>query len=272
MGRGGRHGRTAPAGRRAPIDSKRVARENRLARQRRATRIRVAAVIILVATVLVSSIALYRSTAFTIERIDVVGAARLTDDQVRALVALPEGSTLLRYPRAEIEERLVASPWIAEAQVSRDFPDGLRVRVVEREPVVLVDVGDALFWLVDREGTVLEQRTPDATDTMVIVRDLVEFEPIEGEVATSAALLNALKVLAGLSADLRGDVRAISAQSVDLTTLITNEDVEILVGSADDIARKDVVARGILEEQSGAVVYINVRTADRPTWRGLDLP
>jgi hypothetical protein len=34
--------------------------------------------------------------------------------------------------------------------------------------------------------------------------------------------------------------------------------------------KKDAVITSILARQKGKLVYINVRTPDRPTWRGLD--
>ncbi len=241
-------------------------------RQRRVAIVRISALLLLGAAVVAGVVGLYRSSAFTVTRVEVTGITYLTEERVRERAALPPDATLLRLPVEEVVERLEADPWIAAVALERDFPDGVRLVVTERVPVALVDVGEASFWLVDRAGTVLEQRTPEPTDTVVVVRDLTDFEPVPGEEAGSDALINAIEVVEGISDELRARVRAVSAPSVDLTTLMTTDDIEILVGSAEDIARKDTVARGILTEQQGRVVYINVRTADRPTWRGLDLP
>ncbi|MBU4555302.1 MAG: hypothetical protein KJ747_00320, partial [Actinobacteria bacterium] len=81
---------------------------------------------------------------------------------------------------------------------------------------------------------------------------------------------NALRVWKALSSELRAKTRTISAPSVDKTALMTTDDIAIFMGSSEDIERKDLVARRILEEQAGKVVSINVRTVDRPTWRGVD--
>jgi cell division protein FtsQ len=64
--------------------------------------------------------------------------------------------------------------------------------------------------------------------------------------------------------------RAISAPTIDKTAILTNDDVEIFVGDAAQIAEKDQIARGILAREKGKVVYINVRVVERPTWRGLE--
>jgi cell division protein FtsQ len=135
--------------------------------------------------------------------------------------------------------------------------------------VALVDAGGVSLWLIDASGVILEQHTPDATLTVTVVRDVEGLDPIPGRKTLSEPLLNAIDVLEGLSPELRSMVRAISAPSIDKTSLITHEDIEIFIGSVDDLDKKDRVARQILEEQAGDVVYINVRTVDRPTWRGL---
>ncbi len=242
----------------------------RLARQKRALRLRVAGAVFVTGAILAGMVALYNSPVFEVQSIDVVGVERLSEDEVRSAAALPEDSTLLRFPRADMIERLVAHPWILEAHVSRDFPDGLRIRIEERKPAAQVDTGGALFWLIDPEGVVLEQRAPETTSTIVVIRDIEDFEPVAGSRSDSKTLANALAVLEGLSEELRMRTRAVSAQSVDLTTLITTDDVEILVGSAEDIVKKDMVARRILEEHAESAVFINVRTVDRPTWKGLE--
>ena len=233
-------------------------------------RLRWAAAISLVVALIVGGVALYNSSLFTIDSVVVEGATELTPAEVIETAALPDGATLIRYPRAEMESRLVAHPWISAAHISRRLPDTLVVHVEERTPAALVDVGTAEFWLVDRTGVVLGARSPETTETVTVVRDLTDFEPVAGERADSDALANALLVIEGLSDELRSLVRAVSAPSVDLTMLITRDDIEILVGSAEEIEEKDAVARQIMAEQGESIVHINVRTVDRPTWRGID--
>ena len=86
----------------------------------------------------------------------------------------------------------------------------------------------------------------------------------------SKELLNATKVATGLSPELKAMTRAISAPTVDKTAVITNDDVEIFIGAATQLAAKDRIIREILRREKGKVVYINVRVVERPTWRGLD--
>ncbi len=215
-------------------------------------------------------IALYRSPVFSVKKVVVVGNSHLSADEVRGLAQVPSGATLLRFPAQSVAERVSANPWISTVTVTRDFPDTMRIAVSEYVPAAVVDAGAESLWLVDRDAWVIAPQTPETTSTLVTIRDLEAFEPVEGERSTSEALRNALRVWEGLSDDLKGRTRMISAPSVDKTALITLDDITIFIGSSDDVARKDLVARRILEEQAGKVVSINVRTVDRPTWRGVD--
>ncbi len=247
---------------------KREERQRRLAQQSRRRTQRIALVSVILLVVIAGGVALYRSSLFEIRVVDVVGVERLTADGVRVAAAVPEGSTLLRFPRRAIEATLVADPWIESVQITRDFPHTLRIRVAERQPAALLDTGDA-FWVIDAAGVVLGEQSIENTATLVVIRDVPGLDPKPGRAISSEPLGNALDVLAGISAELRGKVRAVSAPSIDETTLLTTDTVEILVGEALDLSRKDAIVTEIMREQAGKVVFIDVRNVERPVSRGL---
>ncbi len=271
------HGRTSSDSPRRPssagkrvANSRRIERERRLRARRLRVRLTILAALVVTAGLVFGLASLYRSQVFEITATDVIGNDWLDAERVREIADIPTGSTLLRYPGREIKDRLESDPWIETVAVSRDFPDTLRLRITERVPVARVDVGGASSWLIDASGVMIAQHTPDATSTLVVIRDVEGLDPAVGRKTTSEALLNAIEVVGGLSSELSARTRAISAPSIDKTALITVDDIEIFLGSADELQKKDRIARQILEEQAGRVVYINVRTVDRPTWRGID--
>jgi len=73
-----------------------------------------------------------------------------------------------------------------------------------------------------------------------------------------------------VACELHGKVRAVSAPSIDETTLITSDNVEVLLGEAIELPKKDLIVLRILREQAGAVVFIDVRNTERPVSRGLE--
>lgn len=244
-------------------------RDRRLNQNRRRARLRIALVVLAVLALAGSFVLLFRSSAFSIKRIDVIGAHTLTEAQVRALARVPANATLLRLPVGEIEARLRRSPWVSGAEVSRDFPDAIRIRISERAPAAQVDVGGSTIWQVDSSGVWLAPSSGEATSSLVLIRDVPGLDPASGRRTRSDTLMNAVEIANQLDAQMRQLVRTIVAPAIDKTALIAGSDVEIFVGSSDDIARKQEIARKILQQQAGRVVYINVRSVDRPTWRGL---
>lgn len=227
----------------------------------------VLAAIILVSLV-VGAVVVYRSQLFDIRTVQVLGAERLTADAIRARAAVPTGTTLLRFPANAIKDRLLGYAWIADAQVTREFPHTLRIRVVERKPTAVIDAG-AKLWVVDGTGMVLGEQSLEETTTLPIVRDIPGLDLKAGRAAISDVLGNALSVLVGISPELRQKVRAVSAPSIDETTLLTTDNVEIIFGEAVEVEKKDAIVLKIMREQSGSVVTIDVRSTDRPVSRGI---
>ncbi len=211
---------------------------------------------------------LTRSSAFGVKNVEVTGAGHLSAKQVVALAKVPSDATLLRLPSGDIRTRLLSDPWIADATVHRVFPSTVRIDVTERRAAAVVEADKAL-WLVDSSGFVIAKQTKEATGDVTLIRDAVGVKPKIGAVSSSQTLANALAILGGISPQLRGMIRAISAPSVDETALMSKDGVEILVGPAEELGKKDYLIRQILAQQRGKVVFIDVRTTSRPVYRGL---
>lgn len=247
---------------------KREERDRRRAQRIRRARLRVAAIIVALLALASGAVALGNSDVFDVRTVEVVGMSRLTADEVRVLAAVPEDATLLRFPADAIKERLLANPWVAEVAITRDYPHTLQVRVTERVPLALVDTGEQL-WVVDGQGMVLGARSAEETGTLIVVRDVPGLDLAPGRTAVSEVLVNALRVLSGVSDAVRTITRAVTAPGIDETMLVTADNVEILVGQADELEKKSLIIEEILREQAGSVVFIDVRSTERPVSRGL---
>jgi cell division protein FtsQ len=214
------------------------------------------------------AVALWQAPLFTVHTVRVRGNVHLARDVVLKLAAVPPDATLLRLPKQQILSRVQASPWVAHAEVTRGFPSTLNIVVTERTALVLVDAGPAGEWLASSDGYWIVRHSNEPTAGLVPVRDVPNLRPVEGLKINSTELKNALAVVAGISTQLRSQTKFVSAASVERTMIVLNNDVQVFVGPADDMAKKDLIARGILGSKKG-VVYVNVRVTDRPTWRGL---
>jgi hypothetical protein len=95
------------------------------------------------------------SPVFAVTDVEVEGAVLTGDDAVRAALDLPTPApNAFTLATDVLRERLLALPTVADAEVSVGLPGTLRVRVVEREPVLAWRRGEALF-LVDRDGRIV---------------------------------------------------------------------------------------------------------------------
>ena len=255
--------------------AKRSEREHRLSEQRRQTQIRVVGVVIAVLAFVAALVGIYRSPLFSIDRVEVVGTERMSQQEVVRLAAVPADATLIRFPAETVAANVAKDPRVESVVVSRVFPDAMRIRVVERHAIAVVDAGTTM-WLIDSQGFVIAEGSgtatgsvPSTTTAVPVIRDVKGLDLKAGRKTTSEPLLNAVTVLTTISAELRAQVKAVSAPDIDATTLFTADKVEIVFGSATDAGKKDAIVRRILAEQRGKVVSIDVRTTDRPTWRGL---
>ena len=97
--------------------------------------------------------------AFLRERLAVVtdvrveGARYLDATRIATIAGLKEGEDLFAVDLVRARQALLLDSRVAHAEVARRLPRGIRVRVVEREPVLLVQHG--VPWEIDAEGVLL---------------------------------------------------------------------------------------------------------------------
>jgi cell division protein FtsQ len=227
------------------------------------------AVVLAVAAIVWGLVTAWSAPLLPVKQVQITGVSRLTTGSVLASAAIPADATLPKLPKSQILDRLRANPWVAQATVSRALPGTVKIAIVERTPVALVDAGGAELWLVSADGYWLSRRTAEDTTVVPTIRDAPGAVPIAGKPTTSKELKNAIDVVRGLSPELRGRVKSVSAPTVDKTALMLAENIQVFVGSAEDMAKKDQLIVRILAKEKN-LVYINVRVVSRPTWRGLD--
>jgi cell division protein FtsQ len=214
------------------------------------------------------AVAVYRSQVFDVRTVEVLGASHSTPEDVIARAAVPTDATLLRFSADAIKERVLADPWVKDATITRSFPHTLRIRIDERAALGVVDTGAGLF-VVDGEGFVLAEHSAEATTTLPTFRETPGLDLKVGRQSTSEVLSNALAAFGGIGAEIGATVRAVSAPTIDETMLITTDNVEIMIGEALEMEKKALIVKQILREQVGSVVFIDVRSTERPISRGL---
>ncbi|HKY29000.1 MAG TPA: FtsQ-type POTRA domain-containing protein [Pyrinomonadaceae bacterium] len=102
---------------------------------------------------------------FQLRDVEIQGNARASVEDVRALVKREVAETgVWRADVAEISAELERLPWVRQAIVSRVLPDGIRVRLTERQPRAVARMTSGRFVWVDEDAVTLGEMKP--TDQM----------------------------------------------------------------------------------------------------------
>lgn len=107
----------------------------------------------------------YRAAAsasfFQLRKVETRGIARASAETIEAAVRQDVKQTgVWRADLTQISGHLEQLPWVRKAVVTRVLPDGVRVRIVEREPRAVVRTSAGRFLWVDEDAVMLEEMKP----------------------------------------------------------------------------------------------------------------
>jgi cell division protein FtsQ len=154
------------------------------------------------------------SERLRVGKVEVRGGHFLSEGEVRELLGPAVGENILNLDIDALKTRLRASPWVADATVSRTLPDTLRVEIHERVPLALAEM-DRLY-LMDGDGALIDIYGPrTAGFDLPIVRGLakIDAEARRDRAARAGALLRDVGELAGEISEVQvedsGDLRVV---------------------------------------------------------------
>jgi cell division protein FtsQ len=104
-----------------------------------------------------------QSEHFKARQIRVEGGHRLSPQAIIAQSGVRPGINVLSVNLAAARKRLLAHPWIAEAEIQREIPSTLRIRIREHVGAAIVDVGRK--FLLSPQGELFKEwETSDPAD------------------------------------------------------------------------------------------------------------
>ena len=199
--------------------------------------------------------AVYYSSWLAVSSVQVRGVHEVQRSTVLSAAQVPVGEQMARLNTDAIACRVRAITEVANAKVSRAWPDRVVITVTERVPVAVVTDGSK-YELVDAGGVVFRTVPKRPADLPVALvtgprRDVT----IRSVVAVSAALPESL----------RSRVTSITAGSPDSITLRLDRGVKVVWGSAERSDRKAAVLAALMHRN--ATVY-DVSAPDLPVTQG----
>ncbi|MBI3047937.1 MAG: FtsQ-type POTRA domain-containing protein [Acidobacteria bacterium] len=210
------------------------------------------------------------SGALTVTRITVGGNSRLSHGEVLSLVDGLQGRSMLLLDLDEWRQKLLASPWVADAALRRVLPGTVDVAVSERRPVGIARLEGGLY-LIDQRGSVIDDFGPGHADLDLPLIDGLAAahaagasEPAvdEGRAALAVRLLASLET----DPDLAGRVSQIDASDVRDAVVMLKGDTTLVRVGEDRFAerlRSYLDLAPALRERVPEIDYVDVRFGER---------
>lgn len=194
------------------------------------------------------------SSVLAVRGVQVVGDDVLSPREVRQAAAVPTGEPLATVDLEAVSARVERLDPVLRVDVSRAWPDRVRVAVTERTAVAVVERGEELRGF-DANG-VLFRSYPDRPPGLPLVQ--------MGDGAQSDALAEAAAVVDALPAQLATKVEYLRVQSIDTISLQLRDGRTVLWGSAEDSEAKSRVLEVLLEQKAK---WYDVSVPGRPVIR-----
>jgi len=92
---------------------------------------------------------------FKAEELMVNGAHRLTQNQVLQQANIITGVNIFSVNLSKVRKRLLAHSWIEDAEVRRELPSGINIRVKEQKPLAVLDLGRK--FIINTHGEIFKE-------------------------------------------------------------------------------------------------------------------
>lgn len=222
--------------------------------ERRRRRWRIALTVVVAAVVIAGGWAVWGSPLLSVDTVTVAGHEHVDRERIKEAAEVPLGTPIFQMDLDSIAEGVESLLPVASADVSRQLPRTIEIRVQEREAVAWVLKGSTP-WAVDAGGTVyraLKSRPKHLPELDVDLKD----DRARGAAAQVAADLVAA------DDDLLAQVRTVSARSKDSVELDLSKGRRVVWGSVDEAEHKVATLTALL--QIDAQRY-DVSAPERPT-------
>jgi cell division protein FtsQ len=107
---------------------------------------------------------------FRANSLKIEGVRRLSQKEVIEAARVKKGMNVLAVNLGMVRKRLLAQPWIANAEIRREIPGGLYIKVQEHTPLAIIDLGRK--FLLNENGRVFKEWTDADPANLPIVSGL----------------------------------------------------------------------------------------------------
>lgn len=213
--------------------------------------------------------------ALRVTRITVEGTEQMSQGEVLALLYGLRGRGMLSIDLEAWRQKLLDSPWVADATMRRVFPGTIAVAISEREPLGIGRIGGGLF-LIDRRGAIIDEFGPQYAEfDLPIIDGLSAAAAGGGTLVDEARALLAGRLLAALQGDpsLADRVSQIDVSDArDAVVVLKDDPAAIRVGHERFVERVTSYLQlaSRLREAVPRIDYVDLRFDERVYVKSID--
>lgn len=196
---------------------------------------------------------LARSTVFVLRSVQVEGdVTRYTPQQIADIAGVNMYQSIFSINEGQLRQAVESNRYLRFEGMQIVYPDGLILRVSERQPSATVTYLGVMFVL-DDEGRVLDQYSADSEtlDVPVVtglkIKRLAIGEELQTEMQWQTQAVQ--KVLAVLArSELTGRAVELNAENSDNLYLMTTDGLKIELGDVENMETKISIAQEVLRQ------------------------
>lgn len=136
---------------------------------------------------------------FRAETVEVHGTRRLAEQRVKEAAGIENGVNIFSVNLSTARRRLMALDWVAEAEVKRQFPESMIIRIREHEPVARIDLGKT--FMINPKAEIFREAGEGTFSDLPIIKG-VNYEDWQGVEVSRAPVVSS--VMAVLELDRKG--------------------------------------------------------------------
>lgn len=218
------------------------------------------AVLLMALTIMFAGYLFINSAYFKVGIVRIEGNKYISEEDIYHIADIPDTVNIFRLNSAEIKKRLTCDLRVASAEVTREFPSTIVIKVEERRPLAYIAGGYGFFEL-DKEGVILSVFKNLKELHVPMITGLKLGNNFVGDKVADTDTKKVLEYLAELDEKTLNQLSEVSIKAPGQIVVYTAKSLQIRLGGADRLAEKAQLTKKILgevTEKNLAIDYIDL--------------
>jgi cell division protein FtsQ len=219
-----------------------------------------AAVLLMALAAVFAGYLFVNSVYFKVGVVRVEGNKYISEEDIYHIADIPGTMNIFRLNTADIKKRLTNDLRVASAEVTREFPSTIVIKIEERKPLAYIAGGYGFFEL-DKQGVILSVFKNLRELRVPMITGLKLGNSLVGDKTEDAGTKKVLEYLAALDEKTLNELSEVSIKAPDQIVVYTVKSLQIRLGSTERLAEKAQLTQKILSEvteKNLAIDYIDL--------------